>query len=334
MKVNNYFWIFLGIFGASIALILAASEKYLPFLFHKTVYLCKHVIEAVPIKPLQGNFQLIALSILMIFFGYIAIKLILMIVSVVKQKRELAAKIIVSDKILTISEKLSLQNEIIVIKDDRLLAFCFGFTKQKIYLSTKLIEQLNINELETVIRHEMYHLTNQDIFVMIMARLGELLFPFLPFISDLVAKYAIQREVEADIFAHTNDSTRKKFLVSVLTKFLNQDPQQAYLFVANLGEYETLEVRINHLLGRTSLYPRISSKNLLVSIFSLLIFGILLVMPVKAIEYHTQGQDAVMACIDPFRVCNQACERNAVLSNSEQNTSHLNSSSAFPSSRY
>lgn len=334
IKISKYLWVFLSIFGALTVLIVGASEKYLPFLFHKTIYLCKHVLETTPLTPLQGNFKLITLSVIAILLSYILLRLLSTLFAIFKQKHDLSQKITSSEKIGSIVTKLKLQDKVLVIKDSRLLAFCFGVFNPKIYLSTKMVKLLSSAELEIVVRHEQYHLLNKDTLVMTVARLGELLFPFLPIISDIAAKYSMQREIQADIFAHENKQSGKSDLITVLTKILRNEPTPAYLLSSNLGEYETLEMRINLLLEKSAPNPSFSSTNLVVSFLSLLILGVLFVTPVRAIEYHSQGQDAVMACIDPFGSCNNTCELNTILPNSTQNASHPYSSSFFSSSIY
>lgn len=334
IKISKYLWVFLGLFGALSVLVIGAGEKYLPFLLHKTIYLCKHVIASAPLEPLQANFKLITYSVVTTLLSYIAYRLMATIYSIIKQKRDLGQKIIQSEEICLMAEKLGLPEKVLVIQDNRLLAFCFGVFDPKIYVSSKMVKQLNTNELEMVLRHEMYHLINKDMLVMTIARFGELLFPFLPVLTDITAKYSMQREVQADIFAHTNTQSGKRDLISVLTQMLREESTPAYTFASNLGEYETLELRINLLLERHTKRPGFSSTNLLVSVFSLLILGIMFVTPVKAIEYHTEGQDAVMACIDPFGSCNNTCELNIIQSSSNQNSSHSYSSSSFSSSIY
>ena len=334
IKISKYLWVFLSIFGTFSALIIGAGEKYLPFLLHKTIYLCKHVISSTPITPLQANFRLITYSVAALFLSYIAYRLMATIYSILKQKQGLAQNIIRSEKIDLLAEKLGLPGQVLVIQDNRLLAFCFGVFDPKIYISSKMVAQLHSNELEIVLRHETYHLMNKDMLVMTIARFGELLFPFLPVLSDITAKYSMQREVQADIFAHTNTQSGKRDLISVLTQMLHEDSSPTYTFASNLGEYETLELRINLLLEKQVSQQGFSSINLLVSVFSLLVLGILFVTPVKAIEYHAQGQDAVMACIDPFGSCNNTCELNTIQSSSTQNVSHSYSSSSFSSSIY
>lgn len=334
IKISKYFWIFLGLFGALSTLIIGAGEKYLPFLLHKTIYLCKHVISTTPIEPLQTNFRLITYSAVAVLISYMVYRWIATIYSIIKQKRDLGQKIIQSEKIDLLAKELGLQNKVLAIQDNRLLAFCFGVFDPKIYVSSRMVEQLSTSELEIVLRHEMYHLINKDMLVMSIAKFGELLFPFLPVLSDITAKYSMQREVEADTFAHSNTLSGKRDLISVLTQMLREEVVPAYAFASNLGEYETLEVRINLLLERQTSHSGYFSSNLLISLFSLLILGILFVTPVKAIEYHTQGQDAVMACIDPFGSCNNTCELNSIKSSSTQSVSHSYSSSSFSSSIY
>ena len=114
IKISKYLWVFLGLFGALSVLVIGAGEKYLPFLLHKTIYLCKHVIASAPLEPLQANFKLITYSVVTTLLSYIAYRLMATIYSIIKQKRDLGQKIIQSEEICLMAEKLGLPEKVLV----------------------------------------------------------------------------------------------------------------------------------------------------------------------------------------------------------------------------
>lgn len=72
---------------------------------------------------------------------------------------------------LSIAAGLKVPPKCYVIEDSALNAYATGFTPEKSYIvvTTGLIEKLNRQELEGVIAHEMSHIKNEDIKVMLLA---------------------------------------------------------------------------------------------------------------------------------------------------------------------
>ena len=66
------------------------------------------------------------------------------------------------------------------------MAFCLGFFRPKIYLSTGLTKLMNGPELEAIILHEKYHLLKRDnIFLTAVNFIKQLFLPF-PILADLL----------------------------------------------------------------------------------------------------------------------------------------------------
>lgn len=333
-KTNSYFWIFLGIFVVLAALSYNACSKYIPFFLHNTVYYCRQLIESVSLQPLQLNTKLFTIWGLVALALYIAVRIFLTVYRIVQQHRSLEQNVASNKNILPIVEKLHLQSKVRVIEDNRMGAFCFGLIHPKIYISTKMISVATADETEAVLRHEKYHLENNDTLVMLFAVFTESLFPFFPLLSDFISYYQTHRELQADKSAILAMEQGKDHLRSILTKLLCYNIYPAYVAAPSFVDTHTLETRIRTLMKETSVLPSLSVKNVLISVVSVMVLGGLAMAPVQAIEYHYSGVDAVMACINSNGNCTNACQQNVVPLDSSSQSSQLYSPVIFTSLSY
>lgn len=333
IKTNNFLWIFAGIFLTLATLSYNACAKYIPFFLHNTVYYCRQVIQTVSPQVIQLNMKQFTLWGLIALALYIVIKVFLTALRIVQQRRELERKLTDNSPILPIINKLNLQHKVCVIKDKRMGAFCFGISKPKIYISTQMLSLATSFEIEAVLRHEKYHLENNDTLVMLFAAFTESLFPFFPLLTDFISHYQTHRELQADKSAILAMEQGKDHLRSILVKLLRHDIYPAYVTAPGFADTHTLETRINTLIQKTSLAPRLSVKNVLISALSVMVLGSLAMAPVQAIEYHQSGQDAVMACFSSGS-CSNACQQNASSTDSSPQSSRLYSPVIFTSVSY
>lgn len=333
-KTNNYLWIFLGIFVVLGTLSYNACSKYIPFFLHNTVYYCRQLLQSVSPQPLQLNLKSFTLWGIIALALYIAIRIFLTVYRIVQQHRSLEQKATNNGDTLAIIEKLHLHNKVQVIRDKRIGAFCFGLTSPKIYISTQMISIATPDEIEAVLRHEKYHLENNDTLVMLFAVFTESLFPFFPLLSDFISHYQTHRELQADKSAILAMEQGKDHLRSILTKLLRYDIYPAYVTAPSFVDAHTLETRIRTLIKEAAVSPSLSVKNVLVSLVSVMILGGLAMAPVQAIEYHYSGQDAVMACINSDKNCSNACQQNSAASESSPQSSRLYSPVTFTSVSY
>lgn len=308
-KINSYIWLFLGIFGALGALLYNACAKYIPFLLHNTVYYCREMLQSVIMQPIQLNMKLFILWVFAALTLYIIVKIFLTVLRIFQQHKSLEGKIVKQNSILLLAKKLHLVNKIRVIQDEQVGAFCFGFVKPKIYISTQMLSIATSNEIEAILRHEKYHLEHNDTLVMLFAVLTQSLFPFFPLLADFIATYRTQREVKADNAAITAMSDGKEHVRSVLSKVLRYDLYPVLAIAPSFMDTETLEARIRTLTQKTILSPRLSIKNVVISVVSVAILGGLTIAPVQAIEFHDMGEDAIMACVDPSGTCTNTCSQ-------------------------
>lgn len=333
-KTNSYLWIFLGIFAVLATLSYNACSKYIPFFLHNTVYYCRQFLESVSPQPLQLNLKTFTIWGLSALVFYITIRIFLTAYRIFQQHKSLERKATSNHDIFPIIKKLRLQNKVRVIRDNRMGAFCFGVTNPKIYISTKMILVATPNEIEAVLRHEKYHLDNNDTIVLLFAVFTESLFPFFPLLSDFISHYQTYRELQADKSAISGMERGKDHLRSILTKLLHHDIYPAYITAPSFADTHTLEIRISTLIKVMSVPPHLSIKNVLISILSVMVLGGLAMAPVQAIEYHQSGKDAVMACYGSNTSCSNACQQSANSDGTSPQSSRLYSPVMFTSVSY
>ncbi len=306
-KINSYAWFFLGIFVVLGTLLYNACAKYIPFLLHNTVYYCREMLQSVLMQPIRLNIKFFMMWGFAALTLYIIVKVFLTVLRVFQQHKSLEEKIVEKDSILPLAKKLHLVNKIRVIQDEQVGAFCFGFTRPKIYISTQMLAITTSDEIEAVLRHEKYHLEHHDTLIMLFAVFTQSLFPFFPLLTDLIAMYRTQREIKADNAAITAMDDGKEHVRSVLSKLLHYDLYPALAIVPSFMDAQTLETRIRTITKKTIFSPCLSIRNVVISILSVAILGGLTIAPVQAIEFHDMGEDAVMACVDPSGACTNAC---------------------------
>lgn len=122
----------------------------------------------------------------------------------------------------------------------RPVAFCVGYLRPRVYLSSGALESLSSPELEAVVVHEGHHRARRDPLRILVARvLGDALF-FVPIMRRLGARYAQLAELAADEAAvHRKDA---RTLASALLAFGETRTPAVVVGIA--------PERVDHLLGR------------------------------------------------------------------------------------
>ena len=126
-----------------------------------------------------------------------------------------------------------------IVDDPTPLAFCAGYLRPRIHLSTGAVARLSQTELDAVVAHEHHHLRRRDPLRLLIARvLADALF-FLPALRRLADRYGALAEVAADEAAARASSPST--LAAALLAF-NHSPHPG-LVVGIAPE------RVDHLLG-------------------------------------------------------------------------------------
>ena len=244
---------------------------------------------------LPGNTGIVVFSLLTAILIITIIKFIFALIKVYTFKKNLSDNKTENSILTQIIKKINLESRVLVINSSKPFALCFGFKQSKIYLSTKLIDILSIAELETVLKHEKYHLENRDTITLMLAVVFESLLLFFPLISDLIRQYRLERELSADkaALAGLNGNIH---LSSALSKLLKFDLKNSISAVPALADTETLETRIKILTNIPYTSGRFRIKNILISLISVSVLLLLVFTPVNAVESHKNNQDIVIVC--------------------------------------
>lgn len=97
--------------------------------------------------------------------------------------------------------------ELVVVDDARPEAFCAGFLRPRIYVSSAALERLSEDELEAVVAHEAHHQRSRDpLRILIATVLADALF-FTPVLRRLSIRYRELAELAADEVARDAKGT-------------------------------------------------------------------------------------------------------------------------------
>lgn len=311
MKTNKFIYVLLG-FGVFMSFMLGIIfRKYTLLFFHQSVYLCQGIFNALPIR-LPENIGETGVLMLMAMFLFLVIKLVATWIKSLRILKRLDISSVRNVTVERLSKKLDLRKKILVCQNDDPLAFCFGFSHPKIYLSTGLIKILTKTEIEAVLRHEKYHLNHKDALVGFFATITQSLFPFFPIITDIFRYVRIQNEIAADksaVIAMRSSGP----LISVLRKIVAYEPIKPFALTVSLAEWDSLEIRIKKLINIEVDNRNMHTGNVLISLFSLLILSAIVLTPVRAVEFHDKNKDFMVLC-GLNQTCKNTCETQVIAS--------------------
>ena len=127
-----------------------------------------------------------------------------------------------------------------VVEDPRAMAFCAGFLRPRVVISTGAVGRLSAAELEAVLTHERHHRSRRDPLRLLLLRTLADAFFFLPALRSLGMRYAALAEVAADEAALRAGG--RKDLASALLAFGQSQAPDLVVGIA--------PERVQHLLGR------------------------------------------------------------------------------------
>lgn len=218
------------------------------------------------------------------------IKVISILLRTIFYERKLIIRL--TPKTITkLSEKHGLTGRIKIVSDKKPLAFCYGFFRPEIYLSTALIRLMNSEELEAIILHEKYHLLKKDNMLLITLNFIKQLFLPFPLFSDFLENIIRIREIKADHFG-VNTMGKREPMTSAFKKLLNFNNDSSYLlhYSSAFTNHEHFENRIHALFGKKDAHFSFKRKNILISLFSLIILTGFFFSPWQKTQAKNQDQ--------------------------------------------
>jgi len=155
------------------------------------------------------------------------------------------ARLLLPPALATQAEALGLAGRIDLVDSPSLYAFCYGFLKPRVCVTTGLVSALTPAELEAILLHERYHLVNHDPLKGLIARALSAGLFFVPILDELAERYCQGRELAADDAALAQAG--RKALASALYKTLTSPQAVALSPGPALGGAITAE-RVDRLL--------------------------------------------------------------------------------------
>lgn len=195
----------------------------------------------------------LAVAILVNVVVLAAITLIAALIQAIKTQRVVSALLTSELDPMPVALRSALQRVGIspaatVVQSDKLVALCYGFIRPRLLFSTALVETMEPEELEAVVRHELAHAQKLDPLRNLIARsLSTALFLF-PLSRGLAHAYMCQREVRADGEAVSQMNGQVLPLASALQRTLRTRGTFDSASLA-IGGLSATDVRIDRLLG-------------------------------------------------------------------------------------
>ena len=157
------------------------------------------------------------------------------------------------------------------------IAFCHGYLRPRICLSTGLITLLTPKELAAVLLHEHHHRCQRDPLKVLLTGAVAHAFFFVPILGELARRYDLVKEFAADAAAVAALGVEP--LAGALYKVLSCPLAGPDLQTAAVGGLTVTEQRIDHLLALgTDPMPPLAASQLAISTVALSAVAIPLVM--------------------------------------------------------
>jgi beta-lactamase regulating signal transducer with metallopeptidase domain len=145
-----------------------------------------------------------------------------------------------------LERRLQLHGRLDVVDLTEPIAFCYGYIRPRVLVSTGLIDLLPPRELEAVLLHEREHLRRLDPLKVAAGRLLASTGFFVPVLGALYRRFLVEKELAADraaIAAHGDDVSLSAALIRLVERRATLRPP------LGAGAGEALEARIDALLG-------------------------------------------------------------------------------------
>ncbi len=316
------FFLFVTLFIGTISLV----DKIAPLTLSHAVYYCQKTLSHFVIELPHSFPSIITLALTMIvligitIFIYRILKMNCIISELLRNKIPTP---LVINKLL---RDLNLSNKIVVVNNEKNIAFCYGLFWPKIYISKQLIQVLTKKELRAVLTHEKYHLQKRDPMKILFSQVAVSMFFFMPILKDLQNFFSMSKELEAD--QATIKDNGIKSLQNALIKLINNSVQP-YTIAAPFVQKDTLELRVQNLTSTKIQVIHLSITRLISSILVGILFIFLLNLPVHAME-NENNTHSYFIC--PFGdQCMMSCEQegmsNDILFSQSPNFSQVKNSS-------
>ena len=146
---------------------------------------------------------------------------------------------------------LRLEGRVDLIEAVKPIAFCYGWFRPRICISTGVVTRLSKSETRALLLHERHHLARRDPLKTAISRVLASAFFFLPVVRALQKQYILAKEIEADDYVLRSQGSNRS-LLGALYKLL---PDQAHSghgetgALAVAGSTDEVNQRLDYLLN-------------------------------------------------------------------------------------
>lgn len=193
--------------------------------------------------------------------------------------RDAATSAAAARTLARVGARVGLSGSLDLLVSPRPLAFCYGFRRPRVAVTTALVAALDEREFEAVLWHEGYHVTARDPARLAMANVFAATFFFLPLLPILRDHYGVAKELAADRRA-VRAMGGERGLAAALCKLLLLAPAVSTPPAGMVGATSYLALRVDALLGEgTPQRPRVPLTPLLWTLAGGALLALLLVIP-------------------------------------------------------
>ena len=188
-----------------------------------------------------------------VLFGLVTAGTVVAVISVrrqVRATRALEARLRRStvpspSDVAAAAERARLTGRVAMVDDPDLFSLTYGLLAPRVVVSRGLVAALGPDELDAVLHHERYHVSNWDTLKVIVARAAPAAFFFLPALAHLRDHYLAGRELAAD--RRAVEAVGGRSLAAALYHVLDRPAWASFGDAAALGGAEFLDVRVTQL---------------------------------------------------------------------------------------
>ena len=210
---DNLAFSVISIFGLAYFLGLAyATYALLPKALEHSGYVIQMVQVNCTVETIVGATVTYPMGLLVFVLTALWLKFIFAVIKLVKN-------IINTNNYLLSLEIIKVNGNTVILENANELVFTAGFWQPKIYYTQKILNILTKAELESVIKHEEYHLKNKDPLKKLISAFLKDLLPYFPTKNIVLQNYLVLNELAADNNAMLTNS--KHNLVSALLKIID-----------------------------------------------------------------------------------------------------------------
>lgn len=203
------------------------------------------------------------------------------------------------------TQRLGIAGRVDVVYSDAPLIFCYGVLKPRVCLATGLLGLLDDEELTAILLHERHHLLRHDPLGVLASRSLAAAVGILPVARQLVARYLLARELDADYHAIETLGSGAPLASAILK--LNRTRSQWRLGQAAVSSLNVTHERVVQLLtGTPGPLPHptrratLSTLAIVALIFTASFAPLLLLR--ESTELHTHCDPVVSLANAPFLV--------------------------------